>query len=130
RGVHRNSSEGDPMSDMQERPQSLRRAPRPAPDERIDPVDTPSSVRIDAAPTVDQVKERATQAETPIRTADVTPEPPVRRLGRPRREATVPFSTRLTPEALQIIDEAAAREGLTIRAVIEQAVAHRWGGKA
>lgn len=53
-----------------------------------------------------------------------------RRPGRPRREVTVPFSTRLTPETLQMIDEAAEREDLTIRAVIEQAIAARWGNKA
>ena len=113
------------MSDMQERPQTLRRTPRPAPDERVDPVDVPLP-----SPPPPPPKATAAPAAQPEAASGTPGAASARRPGRPRREATVPFSTRLAPEYLQMIDEAAEREGLTIRAITEQAIAHRWGDKA
>jgi hypothetical protein len=116
------------MSDMQERPQTLRRTPRPAPDERVDPVDVPIPSMPTATPPSTQAS--AAPAAQPEGASGTPGTAAARRPGRPRREATVPFSTRLAPEYLQMIDEAAEREGLTIRAITEQAIAHRWGDKA
>jgi len=104
------------MSDQQQdRPSDLRarRRPRPAPDERVDPVDY-----------------RQSASTAPSRPAPApTPEPAVApRRGRPRREATIPFSTRLAPDVVQLIDNAVASgegEG-TIRGVIEDAVRARY----
>lgn len=102
------------MSDQQlDRPADLRgrRRPKPAPDERVDPVDyrqaTPETV--------------ASSFPTPV------PATAPRR-GRPRREATIPFSTRLAPDVVELIDSAVASgkgEG-TIRGVIEDAVRARY----
>jgi len=106
------------MSDQQQdRPADLRarRRPQPAPDERVDPVDYRQSAS--AAPS------------TPAPTPTPTPEPAVApRRGRPRREATIPFSTRLAPDVVELIDNAVASgegEG-TIRGVIEDAVRARY----
>lgn len=87
---------------MEERPATLRRTPRPAPDEAVDPVDT--------APPL---------ARTP------SPAPAAPQRGR-RREITVPFSTRVSPDVIELIDNAAAAGDMTIRAVIEEAVRSRW----
>jgi hypothetical protein len=122
------------MSDSNEdRPADLkvRRRPRPAPDERVDPVDYRQP----------DVGERAERADAPqgVKTipSDIPVSPsapqsdvvaPVRR-GRPRREVTVPFSTRLAPDVLELIDNAVASSdsGATIRAVVEEAVRARYG---
>lgn len=109
------------MSDQAERPNSLRRMPRPAPDERIDPVDyraTPAASAPAAPSTPPQT--------TPTRPTTPEPAPPARR-GRPRRELTAQFSTRLTPDVIALIDQAADREGTTIRDVVEQAIRRTWG---
>ena len=51
--------------------------------------------------------------------------------GRPRREVTLPFSTRLSEDVLNLIDEAAANGegGGVIRHVVEEAIRARWGRK-
>jgi hypothetical protein len=50
------------------------------------------------------------------------------RPGRPRRrEITMPFSTRLTVEILDLIDAAVEREGITQRAAVEMAILEKWG---
>ena len=109
------------MTDQAERPASLRRMPRPAPDERIDPVDyraTPAA----SAPAAPSTPPQTTPARA------TTPEPaPSPRRGRPRRELTAQFSTRLTPDVIALIDQAADREGTTIRDVVEQAIRRTWG---
>jgi len=111
------------MSDQQQdRPTDLRarRRPQPAPDERVDPVDYRQSAS--AAPTV--------PAPAPAPAPAPTPEPAAApRRGRPRREATIPFSTRLAPDVVELIDNAVASgegEG-TIRSVVEDAVRARFG---
>lgn len=96
------------MTDRQERPASLKRPPRPAPDENVDPVDAPAPAP--ASPP-------AAPAEVPA----AAPAP------RRKREITVPFSTRLSPETLDLIDQATAQTGQTIRGVVEEAIRARWG---
>lgn len=108
------------MTDSQEeRPATLRRTPRPAADEAVDPVDSrPPAV---SPPGV------AAPATLPAAGAQQLPDSPAppRRRG---REVTVPFSTRLSPEIIELVDQAAAETGYTIRAVVEEALRHRWSG--
>lgn len=96
------------MSDnLQDRPAILSRKPRPAPDERVDPVDYPQ-------PPVAQAKQRTEEIQQPVQR-------------KRKREATFPFSTRLSEEVLGILEDAVAREGITIRDAVEQAIRGRWG---
>ena len=110
------------MSEQADRPATLRRMPRPAPDERVDPVDYRST------PPALTPTSPATMPAAPQNPEASKPEPaaPARR-GRPRRELTAQFSTRLTPEVIALIDQAADREGTTIRDVVEQAIRRTWG---
>lgn len=135
-------------TELPDRPTSLRRVPRPAPDESVDPVDyVPATApTFQAAPQPTAAVEQATpqpaaprapKATQPRKSpsAAATPAPAVsadtsapKRLGRPRgRELTVPFSTRIAIDISEIIDDVAAREGLTIRSVVEQAIQDKWG---
>ena len=107
------------MSDQAERPTSLRRMPRPAPDERVDPVDYRAPAPAQAA--------APTTSSTTARSAAAVESSPTPRRGRPRRELTAQFSTRLTPDVIALIDQAADREGTTIRDVVEQAIRRTWG---
>jgi len=106
------------MSDQQQdRPTDLRsrRRPQPAPDERVDPVDYRQPAPVAPASTAPKPTSAAGAASAPRR-------------GRPRREATIPFSTRLAPDVVELIDDAVASgegEG-TIRGVIEDAVRARY----
>ncbi len=111
------------MSNQQDRPDlsARRRKPQPAADERVDPVNyrqpEPSTAAAPAAtPVVPQIP--VTNASAPRR-------------GRPRREITVPFSTRLAPDVLDLIDAAVAdgKADGTIRSVIEDAIRSRYQGK-
>ncbi|SDI70605.1 hypothetical protein SAMN04488693_11936 [Arthrobacter subterraneus] len=96
------------MSDnLQDRPATLSRKPRPAPDERVDPVDYPQ-------PPATPAKPKAQEAPAPVQK-------------KRKREATFPFSTRLSEEVLGILEDAVAREGITIRDAVEQAIRGRWG---
>jgi hypothetical protein len=102
------------MSEQQERPDlSRRRKPQPAPDERVDPVDYRQT--------------SASQRTAPVATSTASTAPAVPR-GRPRREITVPFSTRLAPDVLDLIDAAVAEgEGATtIRGVVEAAIREKY----
>jgi hypothetical protein len=107
------------MSDQQERPDlNRRRRPQPAPDERVDPVD----YRQEATSALVEAPTAATVTHTPPVTA------PAQR-GRPRREATVPFSTRIAPDVYDLLDAAVAAgvDGTTIRAVLEAAIREKYG---
>jgi hypothetical protein len=108
------------MSDkQQDRPDlSHRRKPQAAPDERVDPVDYRQNA---PAPQSTPVA-----AEVPTVAAGAAP-----RRGRPRREVTVPFSTRLAPDVLDLIDAAsAAEDGGTIRSVVEAAIREKYQKKS
>jgi len=106
------------MSDQQkDRPTDLqaRRRPQPAPDERVDPVDYRQPAPAPLAGTRTAPTSAAEPAAAPRR-------------GRPRREATIPFSARLAPDVVELIDNAVASgegEG-AIRGVIEDAVRARY----
>lgn len=104
------------MSDpQQDRPDlTRRRKPQAAPDERVDPVDYRQSAPTPQATPV--------PSQAPAAAAGAAP-----RRGRPRREVTVPFSTRLAPDVLELIDAAsAAEDGATIRSIIETAIREKY----
>jgi hypothetical protein len=107
------------MSDQQERPDlNRRRRPQPAPDERVDPVDYRQAASPAPVETTTAVAAKQTSAVAA----------PAQR-GRPRREVTVPFSTRLSPDVFDLIDAAVASgvDGTTIRAVLEAAIREKYG---
>jgi hypothetical protein len=102
------------MSDQKpERPGDLRsrRRPQAAADELVDPVDY-----------------RQTEpAPAPVPAPTTSPNAPAPRRGRPRREVTVPFSTRLALDVQDLIDAAVDGGEGTIRNVVEQAIREKWG---
>jgi hypothetical protein len=105
------------MSDQKpERPGDLRtrRRPQAAADERVDPVD------------YRQTEHAATPIPAP---ASPLPNatPPTPRRGRPRREVTVPFSTRLALDVQDLIDAAVDGGEGTIRNVVEEAIREKYG---
>ncbi len=104
------------MSDQKpERPGDLRarRRPQAAADERVDPVDYRQR---DEAPTPAPV----------VPSVPAQPAPAPRR-GRPRREVTVPFSTRLALDVQDLIDAAVDGGEGTIRSVVEEAIRAKYG---
>ena len=122
-----------------ERPDLTRRRPRPAADESVDPVDyrAPAAAPAAPTPTVAPVESsarveapRSTPAAKPVTkpTAKAAAQP-TRSPGRPRRDPSVPFSTRLSPEVLELVDRAVANGegGGVIRNVVEEAIRSRWG---
>jgi hypothetical protein len=112
------------MSDQKpDRPGDLRtrRRPQAAADERVDPVDYRQT---EPAPIAIPTPAPSTSAPPSTSSTQTTP-----RRGRPRREVTVPFSTRLALDVQDLIDAAVdAGEG-TIRNVVEEAIRERWGNQ-
>lgn len=109
------------MSDQKpERPGDLRsrRRPQAAADERVDPVDYRQT---EPAPTSVPVPVPAPAPASPNAT------PLASRRGRPRREVTVPFSTRLALDVQDLIDAAVDGGEGTIRNVVEEAIREKWG---
>lgn len=96
-----------------DRPTSLKRAPKPAADNNVDPI---TSTPVEGTP--ERVPE-TTPAASPA-----APAPKARRGG---REITVPLSTRLSEQVIEILDTAVATEGITVRAALEDAIRTRWG---
>ncbi len=89
-----------------DRPATLKRAAKPAPDENIDPVD--------AAPQ---------QPPAPAT-------PPAATRAPKRREVTFPFSTRVSQPVLDVLDAVTAGSfAPSQRAAIEEAVLNYWGPK-
>lgn len=89
-----------------DRPATLKRAPKPAADESVDPVDAP------------------TPAEKKPATAAATPRAPK------RREATFPLSTRVVQPVLDTLDSVVAGgHAMSQRAAIEEAIINYWGPK-
>ena len=131
------------MSDeLKDRPAVLRRTPRPAPDEKVDPVDySPAAV----APTLTKPEEPApadggVAAVTPVAAPAPLPQAQTRQAAKPakaskaapnrktaRREVTFPLSTRLSQEVIDVLYAAAEDEGISVREAIEQAIKSRWG---
>lgn len=143
---------------IKDRPaQLVRRAPRPAPDEKVDPVDyLPAAV----APVVTPVAAPAPltrgveeTADAPMPIQKTAPEPtaakpaaqeaqaaPAKQPTRSsksakaapnkkasRREVTFPLSTRISQEVMDILYTAVEEEGITVREAIEMGIKHRWG---
>lgn len=115
-----------------ERPDLTRRRPRPAADESVDPVDYRATTGA-ATAVSSQVPARtdslglasASSFKAASKVTNQTPRSP----GRPRRDPSVPFSTRLSPDVLELVDRAVANGegGGVIRNVVEEAIRSRWG---
>lgn len=120
---------------QQDRPTSLRRAPRPARDESIDPIDTrPSS---DATPSPAEASDSPAAAEA------VAPEPPAapaRSTSQPksaatapaargrRKEPTVQLGARISIDVDAILSGAVdSGRAPSIRAALEEAIRKTWG---
>lgn len=112
-----------------DRPDLTRRRPRPAPDERVDPVDYRGSVPITPlTPQEETARTPAAQERSEIKRSKAEPAQRATKIGRPRRDPTINFSTRLSPEIIELIDKAVARgegDGV-IRNVVEEAIRFRW----
>lgn len=88
---------------QKERPTTLvRRQPKPAADERTDPID--SMPAVSAAPT-----------SRPARAG--------------RREPTIAISPRISIRVMEVLDAAIEREGISQRQAIEDAIMARWAIK-
>lgn len=97
------------MSEMMDRPPVLkRRGPQPAPDERVDPVDVPSSV----------AAVRSQPASASRHTS-----------GLRKRVPTVQIGQRLAVDIVDLLDAAVAGEGITQRQALEEAIRDKWGPK-
>ncbi len=103
---------------MKDRPASLiRRGPKPAPDEAIDPVDAAPQPR--AQPATDPTILPQVQAEP--QNSNTTSRPSR------RREVTIPLGTRLSVPVMEVLDQAVHDQEITIREALEQAIVSRWG---
>lgn len=128
--------------DLKDRPAILRRTPRPAPDEKVDPVDySPAAL----APTTVTTAEPAladggVEAIAPAAASAAPTQTLARSVSKPagasksavnrktaRREVTFPLSTRLSQEVIDVLYAAAEDEGISVREAIEQAIKSRWG---
>lgn len=95
---------------IKDRPDVLqRRGPKPAPDERLDPVDI-------APPALRQ----------PVQPAEQLPPKPA---GKKKREATIAIGPRISVSVMEILDRAVDEEGISQRQAIEEAIIARWGKK-
>lgn len=103
---------------MKDRPASLiRRGPKPAPDESLDPVDAAPQPRTQPAtepPVLPQTQAEPQNSNTPSRPSK-------------RREVTIPLGTRLSVPVMEVLDQAVLDQGITIREALEQAIMSRWG---
>ncbi|GAB6855982.1 hypothetical protein [Microbacterium xylanilyticum] len=101
------------MNADMDRPMTLKRPPKPAADDRVDPIEVAAS-----AP-----------AEAPAPTADAPASTTQSATSTPRgkkRELTVPLSNRISVEASEVLERAAEEAG-SIRAALEQAIFAHWG---
>lgn len=110
-----------------ERPASLKRPPKPAADDKVDPIDTtPEAPQLRESPSSAPAGP-APQSNSKKAEAEATTASAPRTVGAGRREVTVPISTRVAPDVVTLLDEAVAREGITFRAAVEAAVRRTWG---
>ena len=98
-------------TEKSDRPAALKRTPRPAADNGVDPVDVFPAAKPDVTPS----------ASRPA--ASTSPAP-----AKSRREPTIPLSTRVALDVTEILD-AAVSEGRapSQRAAIETAIRQTWG---
>jgi len=101
-----------------DRPASLKKAPKPAADSSVDPI----VVAPDLTPAAASPSAAAPAAASPA----TQPAP----AAKPRREVTVPLSTRVSAQVIETLDAAVASEGITVRAAIEEAIIARWGNRS
>jgi hypothetical protein len=95
------------VTEKQERPATLaRRQPQPAPDETVDPVDTPT-------------KKEARRAPARKKAAPQLPAPK-------GREVVFPLSTRVAGDVLEMLDRV-TKTGVSQRAAVEHAIRHTYG---
>ena len=99
------------MSADMDRPMTLKRPPKPAADDRVDPIEV-------AAPA-------PAEAPAPPAPASTTPSVTSTPRGK-KRELTVPLSNRISVEASEVLERAAEEAG-SIRAALEQAIFAHWG---
>lgn len=84
------------MTNQPERPAIIKRAPRAAADESRDPVDSTPPVQTQVPASLERPRRR--------------------------REVTVQFGTRISPEVLDLILDLAAHTGETQRSIVESAI--------
>lgn len=122
------------MSGLEERPTSLRRAPRPAADESVDPIDVAPAAAAPAPET--ELKRPAAPARktAPVATSaaqgggGAVPRTSSQSRASKRPEPTLPFSTRLSADVFDLIIEAADLADVkSQRAAVEQAIRQTWG---
>ena len=99
-----------------ERPMTLKRPPKPAADDRVDPIDVAPAAVVEAPAETTPAAPAATESAPPATTAP---------RGK-KREITVPLSNRISLEASQVLERAAEEAG-SIRAALEQAIFAHWG---
>lgn len=130
------------IEDLKDRPAVLRRTPRPAPDEKVDPVDY-SPAAMAPAPTKPEEPaptDGGVAAVIPVAAPVPSTQAPARQAAKPakvskavpnrktaRREVTFPLSTRLSQDVIDVLYAAAEDEGISVREAIEQAIKSRWG---
>ncbi|MFJ2535826.1 hypothetical protein [Microbacterium maritypicum] len=102
-------------TEKSDRPAALKRVPRPAADNGVDPVDVVPAVKPASTP--------APAAAPAAPTASTTPAPT-----KARREPTIPLSTRVALDVTEILDAAVAEgRAPSQRAAIEMAIRQTWG---
>ena len=123
---------------QQDRPASLRRTPRPARDERVDPIDTRSAASAAGLPASAAASLPASAGGSlPVSAGGSLPTsagaslPASAAAPRGRRrgaEPTVSFSSRIALDVDELLHDAVAsgRAG-TIRAALEEAIRKTWG---
>ncbi|MGP5220587.1 hypothetical protein [Arthrobacter rhombi] len=87
--------------ELPDRPEKGRRRPKAAPDENVDPIESP----------------RTTPA--PLQKATPQVEPKIIR---------EPFNARLDPKVIQVLHQVKASQGIKIYEAVEQAIEAHWGG--
>ncbi|GAA4492027.1 hypothetical protein [Microbacterium panaciterrae] len=107
------------MNADMDRPMTLKRTPKPAADDRVDPIDVAPPAATDA-PSSEVTAPAAVEAPA-AGTAPAAAAPRGK-----KREITVPLSNRISLEASQVLERAAEEAG-SIRAALEQAIFGQWG---
>lgn len=102
-------------TEKSDRPAALKRTPRPAADNGVDPVDVIPAAKpeVTAAPTAAPAAPTGSTSQAPAKS---------------RREPTIPLSTRVALDVTEILDAAVAEgRAPSQRAAIEMAIRQTWG---
>lgn len=112
-----------------DRPASLKRVPRPAPDDGVDPVDTTPTRSVDEPATqASAAPNPLTPATTPSVASGTRRTAAADAAASARAAAPYPLSTRIAPDVRTVLDGAIAK-GNTERAAVEIAIREYWGGR-